>query len=208
MPHHELQDSASEEIIDFLINGYMHAIELRDKESQGHAKRVATLTVDLARYFNLKEDMMINIYRGALLHDLGKIAIPDHILFKPGKLNPQEWKVMRTHPSVGFQLLISNRYLKPCVDIAHYHHERWDGSGYPYGLAQKEIPLVARIFMVVDVWDALNSDRPYRSAWSAEQAEQYIDHQAGIQFDPAIVNIFLQMLKSRKNTNSLQYSYL
>jgi HD-GYP domain-containing protein (c-di-GMP phosphodiesterase class II) len=132
--------------------------------------------------------------RGALLHDIGKMAVPDGILLKTGKLSDEEWLIMKKHPTNAYEMLSKIEYLKPALDIPYAHHERWDGSGYPLGLAGKQIPLAARIFAVVDVWDALQSDRPYRKAWSEEKAVQYLKDQAGKEFDPSIVTEFLELL--------------
>ena len=131
---------------------------------------------------------------GALLHDIGKIGIPDQILHKPGKLTEEEWEIMKKHPEYAFDVLSSIDYLSPSLDIPRYHHERWDGSGYPEGLEGEDIPLAARIFAVVDVWDALRSDRPYRKAWSDQKAREYLREQAGKEFDPRIVDAFLDMI--------------
>jgi HD-GYP domain-containing protein (c-di-GMP phosphodiesterase class II) len=135
------------------------------------------------------------VRRGALLHDIGKMGIPDEILQKPGPLSEDEWEIMRKHPLYAYELLIEIPYLQPALDIPYYHHEKWDGSGYPYGLRGEEIPLAARIFAIVDVWDALCSDRPYRKAWVCRQALEYIQGQAGKHFDPRLVTEFLKLME-------------
>jgi len=140
--------------------------------------------------------MDIDIYDiviAALLHDIGKMAIPDKILYKPGPLNSEEWKIMHKHPEYAYELLAPIRFLKPALDIPYYHHEKWDGSGYPFGLKGKQIPRMARIFAVADVWDALRSDRPYRKAWTDDDARAYIRENAGKHFDPEIVDMFFRL---------------
>jgi HD-GYP domain-containing protein (c-di-GMP phosphodiesterase class II) len=137
----------------------------------------------------------VHIRRGALLHDIGKMGIPDRILLKPGPLDDDEWKIMRTHPHLAHDLLFPITYLRPALDIPLRHHERFNGSGYPDRLTGEQIPLAARIFAIVDVWDALTSDRPYRKAWSPKKVLAYIKDQTGIQFDPQIVEIFFDLIK-------------
>ena len=179
------------------IEGWARALEIRDKETEGHARRVADLTLELSRQLGLTDGDLINIRRGALLHDIGKMAIPDNVLLKPGPLNEDEWKIMRRHPSIAKELLSPIAELKPALDIPYYHHEKYDGSGYPQGLKQNDIPLAARIFSVVDVWDALCSDRPYRNAWPEESVKTYIHEQAGKAFDPHVVDVFLHIIQDR-----------
>ncbi len=181
---------------DATIEGWAKAIELRDSDTEGHSRRVVQLTLQLARRMGIRGADLAHIRRGALLHDIGKMAIPDRILSKPGELSPEEWKIMQEHPLLAYQMLSSIEYLRPALDIPYYHHERWDGSGYPRGLKGKEIPLAARVFAVVDVWDALQSDRPYREAWSQDQALAYISDEAGGHFDPEVVAAFLQMMEA------------
>ncbi len=178
------------------LEGWSRALDLRDRETEGHTQRVADLTVRLARAMGVPEDEVAHIRRGALLHDIGKMGIPDAILLKPGPLTEDEWAVMRQHPDLARTLLWPITHLRPALDIPYCHHERWDGTGYPRGLRGDEIPLAARIFAVVDVWDALRSDRPYRPAWPPERALQYIREQAGRQFDPEVVRAFVQMIES------------
>ncbi|MDY6873168.1 MAG: PAS domain S-box protein [Chloroflexota bacterium] len=184
------------EAYDATIEGWAHALEIRDKETEGHSRRVVQLTVDIAKKLGLSEDELVHIRRGVLLHDIGKMAIPDKVLHKPGPLDDAEWEIMRMHPDYAYEMLKSIDYLRPALTIPHYHHERWDGSGYPEGLQGKDIPLAARIFAVVDVWDALTSDRPYRKAWSEEKTKQYLRDMAGKEFDPEMVEIFLEMVDS------------
>ena len=176
-----------------LLEGWARALELRDDETQGHSQRVTGLAVELARVLGLHEEAIEHLRRGALLHDIGKIGIPDSILLKPGPLTEAEWVIMRQHPDFAAQFLAPIPFLKPALDIPYCHHERWDGSGYPQGLSGCAIPLAARIFAVVDVWDALTSDRPYRRAWSIERADAYLREQAGHQFDPKVVDAFVTL---------------
>ncbi len=172
---------------DATIEGWSHALDLRDKETEGHTQRVADTTVRLCRSFGFSEAELVQIRRGALLHDIGKMGVPDSILLKPGPLTEEEWAVMRKHPSFAYEMLSPIRYLRPALDIPRYHHEKWDGSGYPHGLRGEQIPLVARVFAVVDVWDALTSDRPYRAAWPAERVREHVRALSGSHFDPEVV---------------------
>ncbi len=176
--------------------GWSNALELRERETAGHSNRVVELTLEMARRLNFDEEQMIHIQRGALLHDIGKMGIPDNILLKPGPLSDDEWVIMKQHPIYAYRLLSKIPYLQPALDIPYYHHERFDGSGYPNGLAGEGIPLAARIFAIVDVWDALLSDRPYRPAWTAEAVRKYLLDQAGKQFDPHLVKVFLDLAAS------------
>jgi PAS domain S-box-containing protein len=182
------------EAYDATIEGWAHALEIRDKETEGHSRRVEKLTAELARAFGFSEKDLVHIRRGVLLHDIGKMGIPDQILHKPGPLDEAEWEVMKRHPQYAYDMLKSIDYLNPALNIPHYHHERWNGSGYPEGLKGEDIPLEARIFSVVDAWDALTSDRPYRKAWSDEKTAEYLSEQAGKEFDPEVVRIFLKMI--------------
>ena len=175
------------------IMGWSHAMDLRDHETEGHSQRVMELTVKLAQSYGLDDEEIHHIKRGALLHDMGKIGVPDAILHKPDKLTEEEWKVMRTHPQLAHEMLYPIEYLRPALDIPYCHHEKWDGTGYPRQLKNTEIPLAARIFAVVDVWDAVTSDRPYRPAWNKDQALTYIREQSGRHFDPQVVEAFLKM---------------
>lgn len=178
---------------DATLAGWVHAMDLRDKETEGHSQRVTSLTVELAVRMGLSGETLQNIWRGALLHDVGKLAIPDSVLLKPGPLTEDEWVVMRKHPVYAYEWLSQIEYLRPALDIPYSHHERWDGSGYPRGLKEEQIPLAARLFAVVDVWDALTNDRPYRSAWSAERTSTYLHSLMGVHFDPQVVEAFLTM---------------
>ncbi len=180
---------------DATIEGWAHALELRDMETEGHSRRVMDLTLALARKMGItNETELIHIRRGALLHDIGKMGVPDAILNKPGPLTEEEWKIMRQHPTYAYKMLSSIPYLKPALAIPYSHHEKWDGSGYPQGLKGEEIPLAARIFAVVDVWDALGSDRSYRSAWPRERRLDYLRTLAGAHFDPRVVAAFIELL--------------
>ena len=176
------------------IEGLSRALELRDLETDGHTRRVSALTLRLTEHMQIPADQRASIQQGALLHDIGKLGIPDAILLKPGSLTPREWKVMQQHPLYAYNILAPIVSLREALDIPLYHHERWNGTGYPYGLAGEQIPLSARLFAVVDVYDALTSDRPYRSAWSRSQALEYLQEQAGQQFDPHVVAHFLEMI--------------
>lgn len=185
---------------DTTLEGWGNALELRDKETQGHTKRVTELTLRLARQLGLQEPELTYIRRGVLVHDIGKMGVPDVVLNKKGPLTKKEWTIMRKHPRYAFELLYPIPYLRPSLDIPYSHHERWDGSGYPQNLRAEQIPLPARIFAVVDVWDALLSNRPYRRAWSRKRAEKYIQEQAGTHFDPHIVDVFLKMITEKEET--------
>ncbi len=186
------------------IEGWARALEIRDKETEGHARRVADLTLELGRQLGLCEDDLINMRRGALLHDIGKMAIPDNVLLKPGPLTSDEWSIMRRHPAIAKELLGPIAQLQAAMDIPFYHHEKYDGSGYPMGLSNSQIPLAARIFTVVDVWDALCSDRPYRAAWPEETVKSYIRSQTGSHFDPMVVDAFLQVIQNRPHEMIIQ----
>lgn len=183
---------------DTTLEGWARALELRDRETEGHTRRVTELTMQLARYMGISDSEMVNIHRGVLLHDIGKMGVPDHILKKTGKLSDEEWVEMRQHPVYAYNLLAPISYLRSALDIPYSHHEHWDGSGYPQGLKGERIPLSARIFSVVDIWDALLSDRPYRKAWTREKVIQYLKDVAGTILDPKIVEIFLDMVENGK----------
>ena len=178
---------------DHTLSGWSQMVELQDRETHGHARRVTEMTLRLARACGLREPELEYVYQGAMLHDIGKMAIPDEILFKDTLLTDEEWEVMRTHPRVAYDMLSSISFLEKALVIPAYHHECWDGGGYPFGLRGDDIPLPARVFAVVDAWDALLSDRPYRKAWTKEGALQYIKDQAGRRFDPEIVERFLAL---------------
>ena len=179
---------------DTTLEGWSRALEMRDHETEGHTRRVAEMTVKIARALGIPEEGLVHIRRGALLHDIGKMGIPDRILLKPGPLNEEEWMIMRSHASRAFDLLNPIEYLRPVLDVPLHHHERFDGSGYPDGLKGEDIPLSARIFAVVDIWDALTSDRPYRKAWSAKKSLDYINQQSGKQLDPQVVEVFMKLV--------------
>ncbi|MEW5938764.1 MAG: HD domain-containing phosphohydrolase [Chloroflexota bacterium] len=192
-----LQRSNSELIMayDATIEGWSRALDLRDHETEGHTQRVTEITMMLARSMGYPEEGLIHIQRGALLHDIGKMGVPDNILLKPGPLNEAEWKAMRQHPLYAFQMLSPIHYLRPALDIPYCHHEKWDGGGYPRGLKGDDIPMAARMFAVVDVWDALRSDRPYRAAWKDGQVRAYILGKTGSHFDEKVVKAFMQLVE-------------
>jgi putative nucleotidyltransferase with HDIG domain len=181
------------------IEGWSRAMDLRDEETEGHTQRVAEMAVTLARVMGFDGEELLHVRRGALLHDIGKIGVPDHILHKKDDLTEEEWQIMRQHPKFAYEMLLPISYLRQSLDIPYKHHERWDGSGYPQGLAGDHIPLSARIFAVVDVYDALTSDRPYRNAWTHEQTIQYIREHSGKHFDPFVVEKFIDVF-GEKNT--------
>ncbi len=177
---------------DATIEGWSRALDLRDRETEGHTQRVTQMALQLAEKMGMSEVEKMDLRRGALLHDIGKMGVPDAILLKPESLIGREWEIMRQHPIYAYQMLSPIKYLRHALEVPYYHHERWDGSGYPFGLMGEHIPLAARVFAVVDVFDALTSDRPYRQAWSHEDAYRYIEEQAGRYFDPQVVRIFLE----------------
>jgi HD-GYP domain-containing protein (c-di-GMP phosphodiesterase class II) len=179
---------------DKTIEGWAKATDLRDHETEGHSRRVADLSVALAKTMGFSNEQLVHVRRGALLHDIGKIAIPDDILLKKGKLNPVEIERMRQHPAYAKSFIDQIEFLKPALAIPFHHHERWDGTGYPHGLKGEKIPLEARIFAVVDVWDALTSDRPYRKAEGFAETIKHIEAGSGTHFDPAVVIAFKKML--------------
>jgi len=181
---------------DATIEGWSRAMDLRDRETEGHTQRVTRLTLELARAIEMDESQLAHIRRGALLHDIGKLGVPDHILFKPAPLTPEEMEIMQKHPEWAYEMLAPIAYLKPALAIPYCHHEKWDGTGYPLGLKGEQIPLEARIFAIVDVWDALRSDRPYRKAWPEEQVLDYIQEHSGTHFDPRVVELFFNVVQS------------
>ncbi|NJN17773.1 MAG: response regulator [Oscillochloris sp.] len=182
------------EAYDATLAGWSRALDLRDHETEGHSRRVTEMTLRLAHLFGISGPELEQIRRGALLHDIGKMGIPDSILLKPGPLDDEEWTVMRRHPNLAYMLLKPIRYLHQALEIPLHHHERWDGSGYPRGLAGDAIPLAARLFAVVDVWDALSNDRPYRAALPPHQVRRHLSELAGTHLDPRVVAVFLEML--------------
>jgi PAS domain S-box-containing protein len=178
---------------DTTLEGWSRALDLRDKETEGHSERVTDLTLRLGRALGLDEAELAHMRRGALLHDIGKMGIPDSILLKAGPLTPEEWEIMRLHPAYAYELLSPIAFLRPALDIPHCHHEKWDGTGYPRGLKGEQIPLAARIFAVVDVWDALCCDRPYRPAWPHDIVRTHIQGLIGSHFDPKVTVQFLKL---------------
>lgn len=179
---------------DRTLEGWSMALELRDQETEGHTRRVAELTISLAELMGFEGDALLHIRRGALLHDIGKMGIPDSILLKPGALTPEEWAVMRRHPEFAYQLLWPIEYLRPAIPIPYSHHEWWNGEGYPQGLKREKIPLPARIFAVIDVWDAMRSDRPYRAAIPEDEVRAYLQEAKGVHFDGQVVEAFFDLL--------------
>lgn len=180
---------------DATLEGWGRALDLRDHGTGDHTRRVAAMTVQLAERLGIAGADLDQLYRGALLHDIGKMGVPDTVLLKPGPLDDAEWAVMRQHPVYGYQMLASIEFLQPALDIPLRHHEKWDGSGYPDGLAGDQIPLAARVFAVVDVYDALASPRVYRDAWPADDVLAHLQSLAGTHLDPHVVPVFLSMLR-------------
>ena len=191
----ELQDSHREleKAYQATLEGWVRALDLRDKETEGHTQRVTILTHRLARAMGVNDADLVHITRGALLHDIGKMAIPDGILLKPGQLTEDERKLIQKHPVYAYEMLSPIDFLVPAIDIPYCHHEKWDGTGYPRGLKQDEIPFAARIFPIIDVWDALTSDRPYRKAMSQDEVRQLIRADSGKHFEPLVVEAFLDL---------------
>jgi len=180
---------------DETISGWATMLDQRDQDTEGHTRRVMELTLDVARRFGLSEEELVQVRRGALLHDIGKMSVPDRILKKADRLTPVEWDEMRLHPVVAYSVLYPINYLRPALDIPYCHHERWDGTGYPRGLAGEEIPLAARVFSVVDVWDAMTSDRPYRKAMNRQEVIEYIFAEQGKMFDTQVVDVFWNVIR-------------
>ena len=192
----QMSDDLTEAYTSTLL-GWSRALELREHETAGHSQRVAELTVELARAMGHAEEALVHIHRGALLHDIGKMGVPDSILLKPGPLTADEWAVLRQHPVYACSFLSRLKYMEPALDIPFCHHERWDGSGYPRQLAGESIPEAARIFAVVDVWDALSFDRPYRAAWPQDAVFEYLQDEVGRHFDPRVVEAFASLRAAR-----------
>jgi HD-GYP domain-containing protein (c-di-GMP phosphodiesterase class II) len=190
---------------DATIEGWSSALDLRDRETEGHTQRVTDMTMRLARQMGMSDEGQVHLRRGALLHDIGKMGVPDAILLKPGPLTDEEWVTMRRHPVYAYEMLSPIAYLKPALDTPYCHHEKWDGTGYPRGLKGEQIPLVARMFAVVDVWDALRSDRPYRDAWTDDKVCEHIRAGAGTHFDPRAVEVFLKM-DARRDAAKIAHS--
>jgi putative nucleotidyltransferase with HDIG domain len=186
---------------DSTLQGWSTALELRDKGTNDHTLRVADLTVEFARKLGINEDLLADIRRGAILHDIGKMGVPDEILLKPSQFTAEEWEVMYQHPQYAYDMLKNIEYLHTAICIPYYHHEHWDGSGYPRGLKGEDIPIEARIFTIVDIWDALTSDRPYRGAWTEQEAIEYLLEQRGKIVDPSMVPVFLELLEKRGLVN-------
>ncbi|MBL8079275.1 MAG: transporter substrate-binding domain-containing protein [Anaerolineales bacterium] len=192
----ELKQAEQDLVIayDTTIEGWAKALELKDKETEGHSRRVTKLTLQVAQAMGIKEKQLVDIRRGTILHDIGKMSIPDEILRKNGSLTAEERKIVEKHPQIAYELLKDIPHLKNAIEIPYSHHEKWDGSGYPQGLKGEEIPLTARIFAIVDVWDALSSDRPYREAWDRERVIEYLRNESGKHFDPNIVDKFIELI--------------
>jgi len=199
----DLEQSNTEltQAYDATIQGWSRALDLRDKETEGHTQRVTELTMKLGSLFGFSETDLVHVRRGALLHDIGKMGVPDRILLKPGPLTDEEWVIMKKHPTFAYEMLSPIHYLERALSIPYCHHEKWDGTGYPRSLSGDQIPIAARIFALVDVWDALTSDRPYRAAWPNDKVLNHILSLAGTHFDPQVVKVCLEsgLLTSRKN---------
>jgi HD-GYP domain-containing protein (c-di-GMP phosphodiesterase class II) len=178
---------------DDIITGWARALDMREQQAEGHSVRAADLTVRLGRALGMDEEVLVHLRRGALLHDIGTMLIPDAVLLKPGPLTAQEWEAIRRHPIYAYEILFPITQFRPALDIPYCHHEKWDGSGYPRRLVGEQIPIAARIYSVVDVWDALCSQRPYRAPWTPEEAQEYICDHVGREFDPGTVDVFIAM---------------
>jgi len=188
---------------DNTIEGWARLLEIRKFEPDGHSHYVTGLVIEMARRMGVPESELAHVYRGALLHDIGKLAIPDKILLKPAPLTDEERELVRTHVTFAHDLMFSIEYLRPAADIPYTHHEKWDGSGYPRGLKGGQIPLAARIFSVVDVWDTLKRDLPHRSALGEAEARTFIRTRAGQDFDPQVVDMFLYFLEAEQDQGNL-----
>lgn len=190
-------ESANQALVntyDQTIRGLMAVLDLRHQESRNHTQRVTAMTVEFARLAGVSGETLVHLERGAVLHDVGKVGIPDGILIKPGPLTPAERELMSTHAQIGHDLLDSIDFLRPAIDIPYCHHERWDGKGYPRGLSGEQIPLPARLFAIVDVWDALSFERVYKEPWPQDEVLGYLEAQAGRQFDPTLVRVFVDQI--------------
>ena len=194
----DLQKGKSElsEVFDTTLEGWVRVVDKRCHGAEGHTQRVTQITLRLCRVLSLEEHEIPHIRRGALLHDIGHLTIPDAILLKPGQLTKEEWEIMCKHPVFAYEMLAPISYLRPALAIPYCHHECWDGTGYPRGLKGEGIPRAARIFSVVDSWDALRSDRPYRKGWSNEAVLDYIESHSGVHFDPQVAKVFLDLWKA------------
>jgi len=182
---------------DTTLHGWSQALELKDEETEGHTQRVTNMTVEFARAYGISEDEIVHIRRGAILHDIGKMGVPDSILLKPGDLTDEEWEIMKQHPGNAYRMLEGIDYLYPARDIPYCHHEHWDGNGYPRGLKGKEIPLSARLFSIIDAWDALTSDRPYRTKISEKYTRRMIIAEKGKRYDPDLVDTFMEFIGTK-----------
>ncbi len=180
---------------DATLEVWARALEKRKHEAEGHIRRVAEMTVEIAKILRMTDEQIIHVRRGALLHDIGEMYVPDTILLKTDPLLDDERVALRKHPEYAYQMLFAVEGLRPALDIPYYHHERWDGKGYPKGLKGIDIPLPARIFSVVDTWDALRATRPYRKPWTDAETWDYISRQTGLEFDPAVVKAFVGTYK-------------
>lgn len=196
--HREINTRAA---YDQTLIAWARALEFRDRETAGHSERVTEMTVALARQMKISETEIVHIRRGALLHDIGKMGVSDNVLLKPDKLTEEEYERMKKHPTIAYNMLLPILHLRKSLDIPYCHHERWDGTGYPRGLKGKEIPIAARIFTVIDVFDAMTTDRPYRIKLSKEFVLDYIQKQSGIIFDPDVVSAFMEMMKRGEHVN-------
>jgi HD-GYP domain-containing protein (c-di-GMP phosphodiesterase class II) len=183
-----------DQIYDVHVESLVRVLALRDIETEAHTRRVAAMVQELARIWGIPADETVHIRRGALLHDIGKVGVPDHILCKKAPLTEVERAIISRHPVIAYELLSPISYFRPALDIPYYHHEKWDGTGYPRGLKGSQIPFTARLFAVIDTWDALLSDRPYRLAWSIDQTRDYMIAQSGKSFEPELVGIFLEIV--------------
>ncbi len=194
--YRELLSNYSELILtyDATLKVLSKALDLREREAEGHSERVTEMTVSLARAMGVDSQELVHIRRGASLHDVGNLGVPEYILRKQGEPTPEEWAIIRMHPSYGYEIIEPIELLRPALHIPYCHHEKWDGTGYPRGLKGIQIPLAARLFAVVDVWDALQSERPYRQVWTKEKVREHIQNESGTHFDPQVVEVFLQMV--------------
>jgi len=192
---HELHHTTSElrQVYDATLDALSAALDLRDRQAKGHSRRVTEMALAMAGTMGVSDSKLVHIRRGALLHDIGNLLVPEDILHKQGELTVEEWVTIHMHPFYAYEMMSSIPFLVPALDIPYCHHEKWDGTGYPRGLKGEEIPTAARIFAVVDVWDALTSDRPYRKAWSRQEALEHIREQGGKHFDPKVVQAFLKL---------------
>lgn len=198
---HRLQVLTSDvnEICESFVQGLLLTLEKRDIETREHTSRVTSMALQLGYRLGFHGDQLKCLRWGALLHDIGKLAVPDAILYKPGKLTTEEWAIMQLHPLHAYEILSIIPYLGPAAEIPYLHHEKWDGTGYPLKLKRDAIPFSARIFAVVDVWDALNSKRPYREAWEKEVVLKHIWNNSGRHFDPQVVRVFMELVGKEQN---------